>query len=72
LDLDVREEEVADLIPRPGEFSAYHSHLVHGGLPNQANFNRIGLVPRYISADTRQPQGNDAAMLMRGCDRHGF
>jgi non-haem Fe2+, alpha-ketoglutarate-dependent halogenase len=72
LDLEVRDEDVANLILEPGEFSVHHGHLVHGGRPNQADFDRIGLVLRYISPDTRQLRGDDAAMLARGRDVHGF
>jgi len=55
----------------PEEVSAHHGHLVHGGRPNRANFDRVGLVFCHISTDTRQSRGGDAAMLVRGHDTHG-
>lgn len=71
LDLEVREENVANLILQPGEFSVHHGHLVHGGRPNLASFDRIGLVLRSISVDTEQMRGGDAAMLVRGATAMG-
>jgi ectoine hydroxylase-related dioxygenase (phytanoyl-CoA dioxygenase family) len=71
LSLNIRDEDVANLVLSPGEFSVHHGHLVHGGRPNQADFDRVGLVLRYISTDTRQSRDGDAAMLMRGRDIHG-
>jgi non-heme Fe2+,alpha-ketoglutarate-dependent halogenase len=71
LTLDIQDRDIANLVLEPGEFSVHHGHLVHGGRPNQASFDRVGLVFRYISTDTRQSRGGDAAMLVRGHDAYG-
>lgn len=55
---------------KAGEMSLHHIKLVHGSEPNRSADRRIGLAIRYIPTYVRQTKVRDAAMLVRGVDRH--
>jgi ectoine hydroxylase-related dioxygenase (phytanoyl-CoA dioxygenase family) len=57
---------------RPGWFSMHHGLCPHRSGPNTASHRRIGLGLNYIPTHAR-PSGSirQAALLVRGTDRHG-
>lgn len=63
--------DVVDVVLEPGQFSIHHSNILHGGVPNEADYDRVGYVMRFITPDTRQVQAPDSALLVRGEDRFG-
>lgn len=65
----IDDSQTIDIDLQPGEMSIHHWQLIHGGLPNSADYDRIGFVMRFISADTYCRGGRDTAMLVRGTYR---
>ena len=72
VDTEVDESKAIDIILRPGEMSLHHVRVIHGSLPSASDDRRIGFAMRYIPPHLHQVNGpHDAAMLVRGEDRHG-
>lgn len=73
IQVDVREEEVADIILKPGEMSLHHVNIIHGSNANHSDRKRIGFAPRYIRPDVAQVQvaHRQPAVLVRGRDDYG-
>ena len=67
---DFTEQDVLDIELEPGQVSIHHLDLIHGGLPNPSDQDRIGFVMRYITPDTQQTLAEDSAVLVRGEDRY--
>lgn len=68
----VREEDVTDVVLRPGEVSFHHALTPHASGPNVTDAPRVGLAIRYAAAAVRQTGGPAiSARLARGTDRHG-
>lgn len=65
----IDDEYNIDIDLQPGEMSIHHCQVIHGGLPNTANYDRIGSVIRFIAADNYCRGGRDTAMLVRGTYR---
>ncbi len=65
-DDEVDDARAQDVELQPGEMSVHHCQVIHGGSPNTADYDRIGFVMRFISADTYCHGGRDTAMLLRG------
>ncbi len=72
VEYDCASAEITDVALQAGECSIHHFNLIHGGQPNTSDQDRIGLVFRFISAQTKQSQGPDSATLMRGNNSGGF
>jgi ectoine hydroxylase-related dioxygenase (phytanoyl-CoA dioxygenase family) len=72
IQVDVNEDEVADLVLQPGEMSLHHVNIIHGSSANQTSHRRIGFVPRYITPGVAQLQISEPqpAVLVRGQDSH--
>lgn len=68
--VEVDRSKAVGLPLRPGEISLHHIKLVHGSGANGSDDRRIGLAIRYIPTHVRQTKVRDAAMLVRGTDRH--
>jgi ectoine hydroxylase-related dioxygenase (phytanoyl-CoA dioxygenase family) len=64
------DEDVIDVVLKPGEMSIHHLDLIHGGKPNHSDHDRVGLVLRFITPQTRQILGADSAMLICGEDTY--
>ena len=73
IQVDVNEEDVVDIVLRPGEMSLHHVNIIHGSNPNHSDGKRIGFAPRYIRPDVAQVQIHDPqpAVLVRGRDDFG-
>ncbi len=65
----INEADTVAMELSPGQASLHHVRTIHGSLPNQADYRRIGLsVQAYITPDACQSLGPDTASLMRGKD----
>ena len=70
ISVDVDKTKAVGLALHAGEMSLHHIKLVHGSDANRTNDRRIGLAIRYIPTHVRQTKVRDAAMLVRGIDKH--
>ncbi len=68
--VEVDKTKAVGLALHAGEMSLHHIKLVHGSDANRTNDRRIGLAIRYIPTHVRQTKVRDAAMLVRGTDKH--
>ena len=68
--VDVDKSKAVGLALHAGEMSLHHIKLVHGSDANRTGDRRIGLAIRYIPTYVRQTKVRDAAMLVRGTDKH--
>jgi len=68
--VEVDRTKAVGLALHAGEMSLHHIKLVHGSDANRTNDRRIGLAIRYIPTHVRQTKVRDAAMLVRGIDKH--
>ncbi len=68
--VDVDKSKAVGLGLHAGEMSLHHIKLVHGSDANRTDDRRIGLAIRYIPTYVRQTKVRDAAMLVRGTDKH--
>ncbi|MGI9499457.1 MAG: phytanoyl-CoA dioxygenase family protein [Geminicoccaceae bacterium] len=69
VEVEVDENEAADIILQPGEMSLHHVKLIHGSNANRSDDRRIGFAIRYVPAYVRQVVGEkDSAVLVRGVD----
>ena len=73
IQVEVNEEDVVDIILKPGEMSLHHVNIIHGSNANQSAAKRIGFAPRYIRPEVAQVQIHDPqpAVLVRGRDDFG-
>ena len=70
--VEVDESEAVEAELMPGQMSIHHGRVFHASHPNRSHDRRIGLAMRFLPTRARQaPDGNMAAMLVRGEDRHG-
>jgi non-haem Fe2+, alpha-ketoglutarate-dependent halogenase len=70
ISVDVDKSKAVGLALHAGEMSLHHIKLVHGSDANRTDDRRIGLAIRYIPTYVRQTKVRDAAMLVRGTDKH--
>jgi non-haem Fe2+, alpha-ketoglutarate-dependent halogenase len=68
--VEVDKSKAVGLALHAGEMSLHHIKLVHGSDANRTDDRRIGLAIRYIPTYVRQTKVRDAAMLVRGTDKH--
>ncbi len=68
--VEVDKTKAVGLALHAGEMSLHHIKLVHGSDANRTADRRIGLAIRYIPTTVRQTKVRDAAMLVRGTDKH--
>ena len=68
--VEVDRSKAVGLALHAGEMSLHHIKLVHGSDANRTADRRIGLAIRYIPTTVRQTKVRDAAMLVRGTDKH--
>ena len=68
--VEVDRSKAVGLALHAGEMSLHHIKLVHGSDANRTEDRRIGLAIRYIPTHVRQTKVRDAAMLVRGTDKH--
>ena len=65
----INEAETVFMPLRPGQMSLHHVRTIHGSMPNQADYRRVGLsVQAYFNPEAHQTLGPDHAILMRGTD----
>lgn len=68
--VEVDENAAVDVLLKPGQVSFHHGRIFHASGPNRKNYDRVGLVFRYLTPEVRQIVGKrDYAMLVRGVDR---
>ena len=72
ISVEVDKAKAVGLALHAGEMSLHHIKLVHGSDANRTNDRRIGLAIRYIPTHVRQTKVRDAAMLVRGIDKHRY
>ena len=70
ISVEVDKSRAVGLAMHAGEISLHHIKLVHGSEPNRSTDRRIGFAIRYIPTYVRQTKVRDAAMLVRGADKH--
>ncbi len=70
ISVEVNKSKAVGLAMHAGEMSLHHIKLVHGSEPNRSAERRIGFAIRYIPTHVRQTKVRDAAMLVRGSDKH--
>ncbi len=70
ISVEVDKSKAVGLAMHAGEMSLHHIKLVHGSEPNRSAERRIGFAIRYIPTNVRQTKVRDAAMLVRGSDKH--
>ena len=70
IQIDVKDEDVVDIVLIPGEMSLHHVNIIHGSNANHSDGKRIGFAPRYIRPEVAQVQVRDPqpAVLVRGRD----
>lgn len=69
--VEVRKEDIVNVVLRPGQFSMHNVLLFHGSEPNRADHRRIGYAMRFIPTHIRQTVGaKDSATLVRGVDTY--
>jgi non-haem Fe2+, alpha-ketoglutarate-dependent halogenase len=68
--LEVNEAEAIDIVLRAGEMSLHDDEIPHGSGPNRSDDKRVGFVIRYVTPEARPPEGQPAALLVRGHDSH--
>jgi len=67
----IEENQVRDVVLRPGEMSLHDFNIAHCSGPNSSNVRRIGFAIRYIPPHLDQTGGPlMSACLARGEDRH--
>ncbi|MBM3542147.1 MAG: phytanoyl-CoA dioxygenase family protein [Alphaproteobacteria bacterium] len=66
----VETDRAVDLALQPGELAIFHYNIVHGSRPNISADRRMMLLVEMMPADAYQASGKEAAMLVRGEDRH--
>jgi len=73
IQVDVKEEDIVDIILKPKEMSLHHVNIIHGSNANHSDKKRIGFAPRYIRPDVAQVQveHRQPAVLVRGRDDYG-
>ncbi len=65
----IDESQTVAMPLRPGQMSLHHVRTIHGSMPNQADYRRVGLsVQAYMRPEAHQTLGPDHASLMRGHD----
>jgi non-heme Fe2+,alpha-ketoglutarate-dependent halogenase len=65
--VEVRGEDVTDVVLEPGQMSLHHVLIAHGSKPNRASHPRVGFAIRYVGGHVRQLQASrDTATLARG------
>lgn len=64
------DDSAVSLTLEPGQMSLHHPLIVHGSEPNREDFDRIGFVARYFSADATQDGGS--VTLVRGRNLSGM
>jgi non-haem Fe2+, alpha-ketoglutarate-dependent halogenase len=65
--VEVREDDVTEVVLAPGQMSLHHVLIAHGSKPNRASHPRVGFAIRYIGGHVRQLQASrDTATLVRG------
>lgn len=68
----VREEDVTDVVLRPGEVSFHHALTPHASGPNLTDGPRVGFAIRYAATAVAQTGGPAiSARLARGTDLYG-
>lgn len=72
VDVEVDESSAVDVILNPGQVSLHHGRIFHASGPNRSQYDRIGLVFRFLTPEVKQQVAKrDYAMLMRGRDNTG-
>ena len=69
IEVDIRGEQIVNLVLKPGEMSLHHVRIFHGSRINGSNDARIGFAMRFIPASVSQKGGRTFAELVRGEDR---
>jgi hypothetical protein len=70
--VEVRAEDVVNVILQPGQFSMHNVLLFHGSEPNRSSHRRIGYAMRFIPTHIKQTiSASDSATLVRGVDSYG-
>lgn len=69
--VEVRKEDVVDVVLQPGQFSMHNVLMFHGSEPNRSDDRRIGYAIRYIPTHVKQTiDSGDSATLVRGVDEY--
>ncbi len=67
--VEVDEDAAVDVLLKPGQVSFHHGRIFHASGPNRNDYDRVGLVFRFLTPDVRQTVAKrDYAMLVRGVD----
>jgi ectoine hydroxylase-related dioxygenase (phytanoyl-CoA dioxygenase family) len=66
----IETEQAVDLALVPGEMAIFHYNIIHGSRPNISADRRVMLLVEMMPAHAYQASGKEAAMLVRGQDRH--
>ncbi len=71
--VQVDEEQVVDVVLKPGQMSLHDVAIVHGSKANTSDQPRIGIAVRYMPTHVYQ-DGNvrQLAVLVRGVDEYGY
>ena len=67
---EVADEDVADVVLRPGEMSLHHVNIIHGSSCNASDEPRIGFAIRYIDPKVKQVTPDHPVIVARGQDRY--
>ena len=71
IQVEVNENDVVDVVLKPGEMSLHHVNIIHGSNPNPTDIPRIGFATRYITPKVKQIKPGHPAILARGEDHYG-
>lgn len=72
VEAEINEDDVVDVVLRPGEMSLHDVYIIHGSESNNSNDRRLGFGVRYFPTSVRQRASmRDSAFLARGVDRYG-
>jgi len=71
IQVDVPEDEIADITLQPGEMSLHDVRIIHGSNPNPSDTPRIGYAIRYMTPEVQADGADHPAVLVRGRDTTG-
>ena len=71
IEVEVNEDEAADVILMAGEMSLHHVKIIHGSNANESDVKRVGFATRYVTPEVSQVGERPKAVLARGRDEYG-
>ncbi|CAF1238182.1 unnamed protein product [Adineta steineri] len=71
-DEDIDQNQIVDIILKPGDISIHHPNIIHGSEANTSDRRRCGLTIRYIAPTTECLNKEQPVMMMSGTSVQGI